>query len=596
MHFLIGNPWGWLGLLGLPVVAALFMLQQKSRVLRTSTLFLLEHLVPESRGGRRLQRLVQSVPLWLMLAAVALLTWLLLDPRRVDQRSRQLVVLVMDSSYSMQASEAWREEAMRGPLERLAATAGHSSWIVTESDLSRPLLYRGEDLGALWPALRGWKAQAGSHDVEPAVQAARALAGADGLVIFVTDHKPRLPEGVGWIAVGRPLDNAGFAGGVVRLEEGGKAGWEAVVRNYAGHPAKVSWKWADGAGASPPQELELKAGEGALLKGSFPPGRRETTLELEGDGFALDDRLPLLVPEEKVLRVSLVRPPDLGPETAAFLQAMRRSLPGFREAREGTSPDLVVLAGQTRDLAGYGKNAVVLYKGGNGPRSAALPVMERHELVRDLSWNGLLAEPMEEAALGPGDEALLWKGDKPLIVLRTLETAAGPVSQLHFFFDFEQSNAARLPATAVLLYRFCSLIRSAAVGYASGNVVLGQALDVAGLPGRPPVLEGTAEGEGRGTRRLEAPRSPGFFQAVQNGEVLFRGAAQFADVQEADFSLAETGDGTAFLALKQGRANSEKDLLAPLWVLALGSCLLLAWWWEAPAFVLETGAAPRKET
>src|SRR5688572_7466396 len=107
MQFLIGNPWGWLGLLGLPIVVLAFMLQQKSRLARTSTWFLLEHLAPESKGGRRLQRLVQSVPFWLMLLAVALLTWLLLDPRWVDQRSRQTVVVVLDSSFSM---EAFRSE------------------------------------------------------------------------------------------------------------------------------------------------------------------------------------------------------------------------------------------------------------------------------------------------------------------------------------------------------------------------------------------------------------------------------------------------------------------------------------------------------
>jgi hypothetical protein len=579
MQFLIGNPWGWLGLLGLPVVVLLFMLQQKSRPQRTSTLFLLEHLMPESRGGRRLQRLVQSVPLWLMLAAVALLTWLLLDPRKVDQRSRQSVVVVLDSSLSMQAFEARRKGAMQDPLERLAATAGRSHWVLMETDLGKPLLYRGEALSGLWEALEGWKAQMGTHETSDALKAARLLAGADGLVVFVTDSKPEVPEGTGWIAVGERLENVGFAGGVVRrgASSGAGASWEAVLRNYSDRAMKTQWR-VEGMEAQA-RPLELQAGEGVLLKGNFPPGEREVVLALEPDAFGLDDRIPLLVPEEKVLQVSFVRAAGTGPEMSAFMQAMGRFLPGFREAREGTVPDMVVLSGQSRNLSGYGKNAVVFYRGTGGKHSASLPVMETHELTRDLSWNGLLADPLEWAAPLSGDEILLWKDGKPLIVLRTVETAQGPACQLHFLFDFEQSNASRLPACVVLLYRFCELIRAEAVGYSSGNVVFGQVLQIKGMPGKPVETAGRAVA---GTHP-RAPVHASFFNVSQEGRILFRGASQFSETLEADFRLAETADGTGQLVLKQGRANSEKDAWAPVWILLLGGCLLSAWWWEAPA-------------
>ena len=67
------NPLGLLALLGIPAVLAIHFLQRKARELPVSTLFLLDHTRREAAGGRRFERLIPSIPLWMQLLAVLLL-------------------------------------------------------------------------------------------------------------------------------------------------------------------------------------------------------------------------------------------------------------------------------------------------------------------------------------------------------------------------------------------------------------------------------------------------------------------------------------------------------------------------------------------
>ena len=72
---------GFWALLGVPVILSIHFLQQRSRTEIVSTLFLLETLAPESRGGRVWSRLRSSRSLLLQLLAVLLAAWVLAGPR-----------------------------------------------------------------------------------------------------------------------------------------------------------------------------------------------------------------------------------------------------------------------------------------------------------------------------------------------------------------------------------------------------------------------------------------------------------------------------------------------------------------------------------
>ena len=190
-----GNPAGFLALLAVPAILAIHFLQRESRQVETSTLFLLEQLAPESAQGRRLERLRSSVPLWLQLAAAFLATWLLAQPRWVRPDAAQHVMLVLDSTVSM---TAFRDEMLRAVDEdsaRLARAAAHTEWEAIESDPARPTVYSGPSREALLAALRAWKPHMGTHDPGPQIQAAQAILGGKGTLIFVTDRKRPIPPG-----------------------------------------------------------------------------------------------------------------------------------------------------------------------------------------------------------------------------------------------------------------------------------------------------------------------------------------------------------------------------------------------------------------
>ncbi|HVJ45894.1 MAG TPA: BatA domain-containing protein, partial [Luteolibacter sp.] len=107
---MLTNPLGLLALLGIPAVLAIHFLQRKAVELPVSTLFLLERTQREAASGRRFDRLIPSIPLWMQLLAVLLLTWFLTEPRYPKSGTVQRLAIVLDSSASM---TVFKEEALR---------------------------------------------------------------------------------------------------------------------------------------------------------------------------------------------------------------------------------------------------------------------------------------------------------------------------------------------------------------------------------------------------------------------------------------------------------------------------------------------------
>ena len=70
---ILANPLGLLALLGIPTILAIHFLQRKAREIPVSTLFLLDQTRREAASGRRFDRLIPSIPLWMQLLAVLLL-------------------------------------------------------------------------------------------------------------------------------------------------------------------------------------------------------------------------------------------------------------------------------------------------------------------------------------------------------------------------------------------------------------------------------------------------------------------------------------------------------------------------------------------
>lgn len=543
--FFLANSWGLLALLGIPAVLLIHLLRRKSREVVVSTLFLIERALPSSEGGRRIRRLRNSVPLWLQLLAVCALTWLLCQPRWIDQTSTQTVVAVFDSSASMSAFRADTLKAAEEELGRLNSVSATTRWILLRSDGSR--IAAGSNLQEVLADLgREWQPVLGTHDVEEALRLARTLAGEKGSIIYFSDRVPGQMAGVAWRATGQPIENVGFLGAEAQNRQ-----WSALVKNFGTQEAEVKWRIA---GQENWQTLKLAAGGLTEVSGEFPEGADRLTLELAGDQFAFDDKLPIIKPSPKVLAISIASSESF---KHLFEQLVRLAEPAI-PLPSGRVDVSMVTASPLTPQAVPG-SAVIFVEDADAPQKPmqGMIVAENHPLMENLNWQGLIARETFGLPFGENDTALLWQGSRPLIFLRN----EGGSSQLIFNFDIRQSNAARLPAFALLVHRFFNSLREGKIAYEAVNAEARQTFSVAGVG------------------PVKAPAEPGFFSAKGSDEVvLFDGAAQFSDTRESDFSgasSARSDDGTVE-AIRQNHEQGE--FLEPLWMFLLAGLMFWNWY------------------
>jgi hypothetical protein len=552
MNVFFLNPWGLLALLGIPAVLFIHLLRRKSRMVTASTLFLVEDVLKSREGGRRIQTLRSTLPLWIQLAAVIVLALVLAGPRWVNPSSQLKVVVVMDDSASM---AAFQEEALQA-FDRVMATASATSANVDLRVLSTdtaPLVSGASIAAAKDQLAKDWQPSRGAHGFSEALTLARRLAGPQGAVFLITDHLPgaaELPEGVDWISCGRPSDNAAFLSGTVQGNQ-----WSAILRDFFREPrGSISWRvgGAEQWTATPVSKDGL-----AEINGEFPAGSTKITVELPPDLLAIDNSLPLRIPAPKPLGV-------MAPSGEFFQRILRLAEPTTPDGN-----DLELRDYDPLDPAWPSGSAIVFVK--DPAKTLKLlpgdPVAENDPLMDGLDWRGLFARDSLQAPIRETDGVLLWQGQRPLVFIRPNDGAP----QLVFNFDVAASQATRLPAFALLIHRFFEERRAAKPAYSAANVVVGERLPV---PGDQP---------------LDAPRTPGHFSHVdKEGNPLFDGAAQFGDPRESDLRKAASGQSPATVFQERRITHAEGAFLDVLGALLLAGLLLWNWWL--------TGTFPRGNT
>ncbi len=571
--FTLANPLGLLALLGIPAVLAIHFLQRKAVELPVSTLFLLERTRRDAASGRRLERIIPSIPLWMQLLAVLLLAWFLAEPRVQKSGSVQRIAIVLDSSASMGVFKSQAIARLLDELPRFQGPASSIELTVIESAPNRPRLYAGSSPDELRTVLEKWQPLDGLTDPTQALRLARSLVSREGTVIYLTDTVAEsLPFEARLLAVGDPVENVGFTGVSFATEEGSLV-WRALVRNYSKVPVDRSWSLQTATGGTEPRPLHLEAGALVTLQSAFPADAKNVRLVLSPDRFPLDDTLPLVAPKPKALALFTATSPAFADLTAKLLRALDSAVP----TNDAATADLSITSYDPLDPVLPPGNSIIFVE--DGTRTGAYLkggiVAEAHPLLDNLNWQSLLVRETIQLDRLPSDSVLLWQDKRPLIFLRE----KGSTRQLCFNFDLRLSNAANQPAFIVLLHRFAESVREAKIAPTAANLETGQPIQITAAPGIP--LQITASDlTGRSLpppSTTHAPATPCFLTIRQNETALLDAAVFFADTREADFSGCGKSDSTAAARQATIERHTLPDPLWRVWILLLVAALLVSW-------------------
>ncbi|HEX7260325.1 MAG TPA: BatA domain-containing protein [Luteolibacter sp.] len=572
--FTLANPLGLLALLGIPAVLAIHFLQRKAVELPVSTLFLLERTQRDAASGRRLERIIPSIPLWMQLLAVLLLAWFLAEPRVQKSGSVQRIAVVLDSSASM---GVFKSQAIARLLEELPGFQGPASSLeltVIESAPNRPRLYAGSSLEELKSVLEKWLPLDGLTDPTQALRLARSLVSREGTVIYLTDTVAEsLPFEARLLAVGEPVENVGITGVSFTTEEGTLV-WRALVRNYSKTPVDRAWSLQTATGGTDPRPLHLEAGALATLQAAFPVDAEDVRLVLTTDRFPLDDTLPMVAPKPKSLALFTATSPAFADLTTKLLRALDSAI----ATNDAATADLAIASYDPLDPVLPPGNSIIFVE--DSTRTGAYLkggiLAEPHKLLSNLNWQSLLVRETIQLDRLPSDTVLLWQDKRPLIFLRE----KGPIRQLCFNFDLRLSNAANQPAFIVLLHRFAESVRDAKIAPTAVNLETSQPIQITAAPGIPlqfAARDLTGKSQPPPASASHAPATPCFLTVRQNETVLLNAAVFFADTREADFSGCGKSDRTTAALQATVERHTLPDPLWRVWILLLVAALLVSW-------------------
>ena len=574
---ILANPLGLLALLGIPTILAIHFLQRKAREIPVSTLFLLDQTRREAASGRRFDRLIPSIPLWMQLLAVLLLAWFLSEPRYRKSGSVQRVAVVVDPSASMSVFKQKALDRLVGILPELQGPASEIQLTVLESAPNRPRLYTGTSIDALKSALESWQPHDGPVDPTRSLRLARSLVSREGIVLYLTDTPSGpLPFQARLLAVGEAIENVGFTGVSFTTEEGALV-WRALLKNHGTQAVDRTWSMQTSSGSTEPRPVHLNPGSLVTLQAAFPRDAKNVRIVLSSDQFPLDDVLPLVAPRPKTISLFTATSPAFAGLATKLLHALDTA----ETSRDAATADLSIASYNPLNPALPTRNAIVFVE--NEVRTGAWLkggiVAEANPLMDGLNWQSLLVRETAELERRQTDTVMLWQDKRPLIFLRE----SNGTQQLLFNFDPGLSNAEKQPAFIVLLHRFAESVRTAKIAPLAANLETGEPLNLSAAPGIPLSIRAT-DPAGKTIDHADiqtANALPGFLTIDQNEQTLLTAAVHFGDPREADFSACATSTPEETRNAAAIERHTRPDPLWRSWILVLLVALMISWKYTA---------------
>ncbi len=593
------NPWGLLGLLSLPAIAAIHLFQRRFPPLLVAGAHLWGAETRQQTTGRRRDRLPISTSLLLELLAGLIFSLALSQPRVGEMGSARHLVVVLDNSASMSAQPAaglsFRDAAVARLEERMDTMERNSRVTLIRSGLQPTLI--GSPAMSLDDArsvLVEWHPRATPHDFHPAWDEASRVIGTEQPFLFLTDHIPDdahgLPRGMEVISVGRRLPNVAIATARWTFDaERGEGQLFVRVANISEAPKRVTLSaHADGRTVLQ-QPLDLPADGSIPLETSLPGGLGRLTISLNapGDGLAVDNTVTLVEPKVRLVTVAVALPSD-----GAATRLVQRVLSAASDVQLGPVAEADLIIGPAGELPAP---AEAQWWFGIGPINPS-PVVRNQ--AKDLIGPYLIEKQhplMDGIVLG----GVVWGGVQPTdFDLRPLISAgripllgqvAGLVSTAFVMnIDLSRSNIGESPDWPILMTNLLELRRAELPGLRLWNYRLNEtirfraepATDEAGDANDRELRLVQPSGDERSLIRdrndlVEITRldETGVYEVQDGGQVVGEFAVNFFDEEES--SLAGLAPGE-----REARVTSEASQIAiddPYsWLMAAAIAALLA--------------------
>jgi hypothetical protein len=614
---------------GAAALVALYLLKLRRHRLEVPFADLWQRVLSETQSTALWRKLRRMISLLVQLVALGLILFALTDPRLSASQHGRSIVLLVDCSASMQATDGGagsdgktRLFAAQDEARRIVrALAGDDSAMVIALD-GRPAPVGGfaHDERELLRQVDALGKSDGPADLDRGLRlAADALrerprptlvllgdgAWDDGVLARVTLHKKPNPDQLGaidlagvdlrYVPVGKSGDNVGLTAFAVRRYQANQTAYEVLVeaQSFRATPSTVTLTLLQDGEVVESQKLDLAPGQ--RVQRLYPDlagdgARLEARLTDTHDLLPLDDVAYAVMPVKHKMKVLLVSAGDLFLEGALLLD-------------ENLQVDKVAPAAYTEELAR--KHDAVVFDRVVGPVPSTTPVIyfappekgsgftvagkldapiitdvaARHPVMRWVTLKDVNIARSSSFVLQPGDVALASTLGRPLIVAGERDGHKA----VAFGFDIKESDLPLRVAFPVMLIDaldwFAGGDAALTASYATGHALHllapagAKELEIRGPDGtltRAPVHDGRA--------RLFAPRV-GYYDVRAAGQAPTLLAANLADAAESRIQphATLTVDGQTLAAPEIGRVGVRRELWSYLVALAL-VIAVIEWW------------------
>jgi len=304
-------PLALIGLISIPALLAIYFLRNRYRTQPVSSIIFWRQTQRPKQGGRYINLPRTSILLLLELLILALLTLAAANPLISAPKAVKKYVVVLDNSFSMLAGaqSSPRQRAV-DKLVRLLNEAGEfrASFILAAS-APTTLASEVSSVGQVRSAMEKWECTASGCRMGRSLAFARRIAGKQGHILVITDHKPDNQLGSGriqWWAFGKSRANIAFIN-VSQQSSGKRIGFLLEVANLSDSAAQAEITIRSEKQENPliNRRINIGADKTEYLRFSAAASSMPARATIQADDPAMDNRIWLAGRKKPNVRVSL---------------------------------------------------------------------------------------------------------------------------------------------------------------------------------------------------------------------------------------------------------------------------------------------------